>query len=45
MKSVNSQYPGGLAAITARLEAEGHTVFQKGKRAFVRDFEKALAHF
>ena len=44
MKTVNSKYPGGLAAITARLEAEGHTVFQKGKRAFVRDFEKALAH-
>jgi hypothetical protein len=40
---LNPKYPGGLAAITTRLEAEGHTVFQKGKRAYVRDFEKALA--
>lgn len=40
---VNPKYPGGLAAITARLEAEGHEVFQKGKRTFVRDYEKALA--
>jgi len=40
---LNPKYPGGLAAIAARLEAEGHAVFQKGKRAFVRDFEKALA--
>jgi 6-O-methylguanine DNA methyltransferase, DNA binding domain len=39
---LNPKYPGGLAAIAARLEAEGHTVFQKGKRSFVRDFEKAL---
>jgi alkylated DNA nucleotide flippase Atl1 len=39
---INPKYPGGLAAITARLEAEGHTVFRKGKRVFVRDFEKAL---
>ena len=39
---LNAKYPGGLAAITARLEAEGHVVFAKGKRSFVRDFEKAL---
>ena len=39
---VNPKYPGGLAAITARLEAEGHEVFQKEKRTFVRDYEKAL---
>lgn len=39
---VNPKYPGGLAALTARLEAEGHEVFQKGKRTLVRDFEKAL---
>ena len=39
---LNPKYPGGLAAITARLEAEGHTVVQRGKRSFVRDFEKAL---
>ncbi|HYF34035.1 MAG TPA: methylated DNA-protein cysteine methyltransferase [Prosthecobacter sp.] len=40
---LNPKYPGGLAVITARLEAEGHTVFQKGARFFVRDFEKARA--
>jgi len=40
---VNSKYPGGLPAAAARLEAEGHAVFQKGKRAFVRDFERSLA--
>jgi hypothetical protein len=39
---LNPKYPGGPAAITARLEAEGHTVIQKGKRSFVRDFDKAL---
>jgi len=40
---LNPKYPGGLAAIIARLEAEGHVIFQKGKRAYVREFEKALA--
>src|SRR5271170_6191107 len=38
---LNLKYPGGLVAITARLEAEGHAVFRRGKRAFVRDFERA----
>jgi hypothetical protein len=33
---LNPKYPGGIAAIRARLEAEGHVVFQKGKRFFVR---------
>jgi len=40
---LNPKYPGGLEAITARLKAEGHDVFQKGKRVLVRDFERALA--
>ena len=40
---VNPKYPGGIAALTALLETEGHEVFQKGKRTFVRDYEKALA--
>lgn len=39
---INPKYPGGLAALAARLKAEGHTVFQKGKRWFVRDYEKSL---
>jgi hypothetical protein len=40
---LNPKYPGGLDAIAARLKAEGHAVLQKGKRSFVRDFEKVLA--
>lgn len=40
---LNPKYPGGIDALTLRLEAEGHVVFQKGRRYFVRDFEKSLA--
>jgi hypothetical protein len=40
---LNPKYPGGLDAIAARLQAEGHAIFQKGKRSFVQDFEKNLA--
>lgn len=40
---VNSKYPSGLAANCERLAAEGHKVVRKGVRAFVRDFDKALA--
>jgi hypothetical protein len=40
---LNPKYPGGIEAAAERLRDEGHTVFQKGKRWFVRDFEKALA--
>ena len=39
---VNPKYPGGLAALCARLEAEGHTLRLRGKRCFVVDFEKRL---
>ncbi len=39
---VNSKYPGGIASLRARLEAEGHKVQKKGKRFFVADFEKSL---
>jgi hypothetical protein len=42
---LNPKYPGGIAEVLARLQAEGHTVYQKGKRHLVRDFEKALAKF
>jgi hypothetical protein len=42
---LNPKYPGGLDAITARLQAEGHVIFQKGKRSFVQGFEKNLARF
>jgi hypothetical protein len=40
---VNEKYPGGVAAQRERLEAEGHTVVNKGKKAVVVDYEKRLA--
>lgn len=42
---LNPKYPGGIEAQKERLEAEGHTVVQKGRtniRYFVKDYEKAL---
>ena len=39
---LNPKYPGGIEAQMARLEAEGHTVVQRGKRYFVEDFERKL---
>lgn len=39
---LNPKYPGGIANLKARLEAEGHQVIQKGKRFLVVDFEKSL---
>ncbi len=41
---LNPKYPGGIPALTARLEAEGHRVVQKGKRWFVADHDKVMAH-
>ncbi len=40
---LNAKYPGGIEAQMTRLEAEGHTVVQRGKRYFVEDFAKKLA--
>jgi hypothetical protein len=39
---VNAKYPGGAEAIVARLQAEGHTVRQRGKRWFVEGYDKNL---
>ena len=39
---LNAKYPGGIPALMSRLEAEGHTVVQKGKRFVVQDFEAKL---
>lgn len=39
---LNLNYPGGLDELMRRLESEGHTVVQRGKRYFVEDFEKKL---
>ena len=40
---LNPKYPGGIDNLRRRLEAEGHTVLQRGKRFFVVDVEKKLA--
>lgn len=40
---LNPKYPGGIANVRSRLESEGHTIVQRGKRYFVEDFEKRLA--
>ena len=42
---LNPKYPGGVAAQREKLEAEGHSIEEKGrtnKRYFVRDYERAL---
>ena len=42
---LNPKYPGGVEAQRARLEAEGHTVVQRGRKNlhyYVQDYEKAL---
>lgn len=42
---LNVKYPGGIQAQKEKLEAEGHTIVQKGRtniRYYVKDFEKAL---
>ena len=39
---VNPKYPGGAAALSKRLRAEGHKVVSKGKRVLVADYEKKL---
>lgn len=42
---LNPKYPGGVEAQREKLEAEGHTIIQKGRKNFryyVLDYEKAL---
>ena len=39
---LNPKYPGGIEAVAERLRDEGHTVFQKGKRWFVKDCESKI---
>ena len=39
---LNPKYPGGLVQLRKCLEAEGHRVVTKGKRAFVADYERRL---
>jgi len=42
---LNEKYPGGIEGQKLLLEAEGHEVFQKGKRWFVRGYEERLWEF
>lgn len=42
---LNEKYPGGVVARKEKLEAEGHTIIQKGRtniRYYVKDYENAL---
>jgi hypothetical protein len=39
---LNAKYPGGAPSVARKLRAEGHKIIQKGKHAFVADFEKSL---
>lgn len=42
---LNPKYPGGVEAQKEKLEAEGHTIIQKGRkniRYYVKDYENAL---
>lgn len=39
---LNEKYPGGIKKQMERLQSEGHTVIQKGKRYFVKDYEQHL---
>jgi hypothetical protein len=39
---VNPKFPGGLAVLRSRLEAEGHTVIARGARLFVAEYGKRL---
>jgi hypothetical protein len=39
---LNPKYPGGIPALKARLEAEGHRVISRGNRYLVEDYEQRL---
>ena len=40
---LNEKYPEGIDGQKLRLETEGHTVIQKGKRFFVKDYKQKLS--
>lgn len=40
---LSEKFPGGIESQKARLEAEGHSIVQKGKRYFVEDYGDKLA--
>lgn len=42
---LNAKYPGGIEAQKKKLEAEGHTIIEKGKknkRYYIKDYEKYM---
>jgi hypothetical protein len=39
---LNPKYPGGIAGVREKLEAEGHRIVQKGDRYYVENFQKSL---
>ena len=39
---LNEKYPAGIEGHKMHLEKEGHTVMQKGKRFFVKDYQEKL---
>ncbi|RFB81476.1 6-O-methylguanine DNA methyltransferase [Methylovirgula sp. 4M-Z18] len=39
---LNLKYPGGLANLRTRLEAEGHIIVERGRRFFIEDYAKRL---
>lgn len=39
---LNEKYPGGIEGHKMLLEAEGHTIIQKGKRYFVQDYQEKI---
>lgn len=46
--TLNPKYPGGIEAQKEKLEAEGHTVLQKGRKNikyYVKDYEKSLFEY
>ena len=42
---LNPKYPGGIEDQKARLESEGHSVIQKGKKFIVKNYERFLVQF
>ncbi|NLX64787.1 MAG: methylated DNA-protein cysteine methyltransferase [Clostridiaceae bacterium] len=39
---LNEKYPEGIEGQKLRLEMEGHTIIQKGKKYFVKDYQDKL---
>ena len=42
---LNAKYPGGIETQKAKLEAEGHTIIQRGRKNisyYVKDYEKTM---